>query len=381
MPSLPPVVRLLRELVARPSVNPSLLPDRPDLSGEERVAEFLADLARKRGLSVSRQAVLPGRRNLLVRLRPAGKVKRRILLAPHMDVVPAEEKQFTPRIRSNRLHGRGACDTKGSVAAFFQALLDLAADSPKARPAHTEIIFAGLVDEEWSQAGSRRLGERGPKADLAVAGEPTLLQVVTAHKGNLWIRLETRGRAAHGSTPQLGKNAVLPMARISETILTEYAEQLAGRSHPLLGSPTVNLGMISGGSQPNVVPPSCSVELDRRTLPGETETSVLAEIQALLKKRGLPRPAITESRGVPCPPLDTDPDLPLVRDFLRAANRRKSRGVPYFTDASPISMGGTPAIVFGPGDVAQAHVADEFLDVGQLARAHAIVLRFLREQP
>lgn len=381
MPSHPPVVKLLRELVARPSVNPSLLPDRPDLSGEERVAEFLGDLARRNGLTVSRQAVLPGRRNLLVRLRPAGKVKRRILLAPHLDVVPAEDKRFTPLIRNNRLHGRGACDTKGSVAAFFQALLDLAADSPTNRPRHTEIVFAGLVDEEWCQAGSRRLGERGPKADLAVAGEPTLLQVVTAHKGNLWLRLETRGRAAHGSTPQLGKNAVLPMARISECLLTEYAEQLAERRHPLLGSPTVNLGRIGGGSQPNVVPPSCFVELDRRTLPGETKDSVLAEMGALLKKRGLPRPDVTESRGVPCPPLDTDPDLPLVRQFLRAANRRKSRGVPYFTDASPIAMGGTPAIVFGPGDVAQAHVSDEYLDLDQLTQAHAIALRFLREQP
>lgn len=381
MPAWPPVVRLLRELVARPSVNPSLLPDRPDLSGEERVAEFLGDLARRHGLTVSRQAVLPGRRNLLVRLRPTGKVKRRILLAPHLDVVPAEEKRFSPRIINNRLHGRGACDTKGSVAAFFQALLDLASDSPKVRPVHTEIVFAGLVDEEWCQAGSRRLGERGPKADLAVAGEPTLLQVVTAHKGNLWLRLETRGRAAHGSTPQLGKNAVLPMARISEVLLTEYAEQLAERRHPLLGPPTVNLGSIGGGSQPNVVPPSCFVELDRRTLPGETKTSVLAEMQALLDKRGLERPVIMESRGVPCPPLDTDPDLPLVRQFLRTANRRKSRGVPYFTDASPIAMGGTPSIVFGPGDVAQAHVLDEYLDLDQLSQAHAVVLRFLREQP
>ena len=381
MPSFAPVVKLLRELVARPSVNPSLLPDRPDLSGEERVAEFLSDLAVKRGLSVSRQAVLPGRRNLLVRLLPTGKVKHRILLAPHMDVVPAEEKHFRPCISKNRLHGRGACDTKGSIASFFQALLDLASDSPKARPAHTEIVFAGLVDEEWCQAGSRRLGERGPKADLAIAGEPTLLQIVTAHKGNLWLRLETRGRAAHGSTPQLGKNAVLPMARISEVLLTEYADQLSELRHPLLGSPTINLGLIHGGTQPNVVPPSCFIELDRRTLPGETEASVLSEMHALLKKHGLPRPAITESRGVPCPPLDTNPDLPLVHQFLRTAKRRKPRGVPYFTDASPIAMGGTPAIVFGPGDIAQAHVADEYLDLDQLTQAHAIVLNFLKNQP
>jgi acetylornithine deacetylase/succinyl-diaminopimelate desuccinylase-like protein len=376
---LSPVAKLLRELVALPSVNPAFLPNDSKRTGEERVANHLIDLASKHGLEVSRQSVLPGRKNLFVRLKPLGKVKRRIILSPHLDVVPAEDKQFKPRLKNGCLHGRGACDTKGSVAAFFHALLELSKQGK--RPQQTEILFVGLVDEEHRQSGSRILGERGPKADLAIAGEPTQLQVVTAHKGNLWLCLETLGKAAHGATPHLGKSAIHAMTRVTNVLLTEYVDQLKERKHPLLGHPSINVGIIRGGSQTNVVPERCSIEVDRRTIPGETEASVLAEIQILLKKHRLPSTTIVESRGVPCPSLATDPNLPVVRQFLKAAKRRKSHGVDYFTDASPIAMGGTPAIVFGPGNIAQAHSADEWIDLKQLDQATAIVLRFLEEQP
>ncbi|MBU63190.1 MAG: peptidase [Opitutae bacterium] len=379
MAKLSTVAKLLRDLVALPSINPAFLPNEPELTGEERVASYLIDHARKQGLEISRQNVLPERKNLFVRLKPSRKVKRRIILAPHLDVVPAEDKQFTPNVKNGRLHGRGACDTKGSVAAFFHALLELTKD--KNRPAETEILFVGLVDEEYGQTGSRIFGERGPKADLAIAGEPTQLQVVTAHKGNLWLRFETRGKAAHGATPHLGKSAIHEMARITETLLTEYADQLKKRKHSLLGHPSINIGTIQGGSQTNVVPERCSIEIDRRTLPGETEKSVYEEINRILAKRKQKVVNARESRGVPCPPLETDPELPVVRQFLKAAKRRKSKGVDYFTDASPIAMGGTPAIVFGPGDIAQAHSSDEWIDLKQLEQATSIILRFLKEQP
>jgi len=376
---LAPVAKLLRDLVALPSVNPAFLPNDTERTGEERVASHLIDLARKHALEVSRQSVLPGRKNLLIRLKPVGKVKRRIILSPHLDVVPAEDSQFKPRVKNGYLHGRGACDTKGSVAAFFHALLELSKQGK--RPQQTEILFVGLVDEEHRQSGSRILGERGPKGDLAIAGEPTQLQVVTAHKGNLWLCLETLGKAAHGATPHLGKSAIHAMTRVTDLLLTEYVDQLKERKHPLLGHPSINVGLIRGGSQTNVVPERCSIEVDRRTIPGETEASVLAEIHRLLKKHRLPSTTIVESRGVPCPSLETDPDLPVVQQFLTAAKRRKSQGVDYFTDASPIAMGGTPAIVFGPGNIAQAHSADEWIELKQLDQATAILLRFLREQP
>ena len=379
MPRLSSVQRLLRELVARPSINPAFLKDRPDLTGEERVAGFLQDLARAEGIEVLRQPVLPGRKNLIARISPSGKAKHRIMLTPHLDVVPAPEKDFTPRVRKGKMYGRGTCDTKGSVAAFFTAFLELAQKG--GRPGETEILFVGLVDEEFGQAGSRMLAQKGPKGDLAIAGEPTGLQVVTAHKGNLWLQLKTKGKSAHGSTPQHGRNAIDAMTPILEFLFGEYPKDLNSRTHPLLGSPTVSVGKIRGGSQPNVVPDECVIDLDRRTIPGETETSVKKELIEAFRKRGIPLPEFSKSRSVPCPPLDTDPNLPFCQSFLRAAKRRKSRGVPYFTDASPIAVGGTPALVFGPGNIAQAHSTDEWVEMEQVDRAHSIVSKFLKSLP
>ncbi len=230
--------KLLAELVALPSVNPAFLPAGHPRAGERRVAEFLAAVAARRGLEVEFQEVFPGRMNLLLRLSPRDKRRGRILLAPHLDTVDAaDESQFQPRRKQGRLHGRGACDTKGCVAAMLMALTELARSA--SRPRETEIVFAGLIDEENGQAGSRALAAGGMRADLAIVGEPTRLQVVTAHKGSLWLQLETRGRAAHGATPHLGRNAVQVMARVVDALQTGYASWLRRRRHPLLGPATV----------------------------------------------------------------------------------------------------------------------------------------------
>ena len=231
MPRLSSVQRLLRELVARPSINPTFLPDRPDLTGEERVAGFLEDLARSEGIEVRRQSVLPGRTNLIARITPSGKVKHRVMLTPHMDVVPAPEKNFIPKVRNGKMHGRGTCDTKGSVSAFFSAFLELAGTGK--RPQETEVLFVGLVDEEFGQAGSRTLAQKGPRGDLALAGEPTELQVVSAHKGNLWLQLKTVGKSAHGSTPQHGKNAISAITPILDFLFHDYPRLLEKKSHKL----------------------------------------------------------------------------------------------------------------------------------------------------
>lgn len=379
MPSHSPVTQLLSDLVSIPSINPSLLPTQSNLTGEEQVATFLADYANKLGIEVQRQAVLPGRKNILLRLKPKKKIKQRVLLTPHLDVVPAEESAFKPKIKNGKLHGRGACDTKGSVAAFFQAFYNLAKNGPL--PNETEIIFIGLVDEEFGQAGSRKLAKVGPKADLAIAGEPTELKVVTAHKGNIWLQLETKGKAAHGATPHHGKNAIHLMNPILKILFEEYPKLLNRQNHPLLGAPTLNIGQISGGSQPNIVADRCIIDLDRRTIPGETEQSVKLEIQTLFRKQKLPLPSFSLIRSVPCPPLDTESSLPMVQSFLRATGKRKTHGVAYFTDASPISMGGTPALVFGPGNIAQAHAKDEFIEIKQLEKGQEMVEKFLRGLP
>ena len=138
------------------------------------------------------------------------------------------------------------------------------------------------------------------------------------------------------------------------------------------------MGKISGGTQPNIVPEHCIIDLDRRTLPGENEDSVKKELSTLFRDKGIPLPLFSTSRSVPCPPLDTDSSLPMVQSFLRASGKRKPRGVAYFTDASPISMGGTPSVVFGPGNIAQAHAKDEFIEIRQLENAVNIISKFLK---
>ena len=250
----------------------------------------------------------------------------------------------------------------------------------KSRPLETEIIFAGLIDEEHAQAGSRALAASGFKADLAIVGEPTNLQVVTAHKGSLWLQLETRGQAAHGATPQLGKNAVHEMARIVGVLETDYAAQLRQRKHKLLGTATVNVGQISGGTQPNIVPDRCTITIDRRTLPGETDAGVRREIAALLQAKKL-NAKISSPKLAPALALETDPQLPLVRQFFQRAGQSKPVGVDYFCDAAVLAAGGIPSVVFGPGDIAQAHTADEWISLAELERGKNLLLRFLESLP
>ena len=373
-----PVVKLLSKLVSIPSINPSL--DQKSVGyGEEPVTAFLEETSQNAGLLTERQKVKTGRDNLLVRLTPEGEVKYRVLLAPHLDVVPAPIEAFTPKIIGNQLHGRGACDTKGSVASFFQALLDLASSSE--RPLETEIIFVGLVDEEFAQAGSRAFAKSTITGDLAIVGEPTGLDVVSSHKGSLWIQLETTGRSAHGSTPEKGINAIEKMHQAMNLLLGEYQNSLNSKSDPLLGRPTLSLGTIKGGDQPNIVPRRCQLELDRRTIPGESPESVIKELDDLFGELGESAPTIKISRTVPCPPLQTNQDLPFPKLLLKCADKYQTKGVPYFTDASPLSMGGTPALVFGPGDIDQAHAEKEWIDLEELEKAHSIVLNFLKSLP
>jgi acetylornithine deacetylase len=368
--------RLLEELIALPSVNPAFLPARHPHAGEGRVAEFLAAVAASAGLEVEFQRALPHRPNLLARLLPKSKPSQRILLAPHLDTVNVvDDRQFSPRRKGGRLYGRGACDTKGSVAAMLTALCELAR-SPQ-RPAKTEIVFAGLVDEEHAQSGSRALVGNGFKADLAIVGEPTRLEIVTAHKGSLWLQVETRGKAAHGATPQIGRNAVHAMARIVDFLETDYAAQLRRRQHPLLRHATVSVGSIAGGSQPNIVPDRCVISVDRRTLPGETEAAVCRDLERLLRNENLPA-SVTSQKFAPCVPLETNVKLPLVRQFLRSTGQARPVGVNFFCDAAILGHGGIPSVVFGPGDIAQAHTADEWISLASLARGRKLLLHFLK---
>ena len=373
-------LKLLLELIALPSVNPAFLSPNDPRAGEKRVADFLAATAARAGLETEFQEVFPHRANLIVRLRPPGRVRRRILLAPHMDTVGVVgDSQFKPTLKNGRVYGRGACDTKGSSAVMLASLLELARARP--RPAETEIVLVALIDEENGQAGSRFLVRSGLEADLAVVGEPTRVRIVTAHKGDLWLQLETRGKAAHGSRPELGRNAVHLMAQIVHLLETDYARQLRRRRHALLRHPTINVGTIAGGRQPNIVPDRCAIRVDRRTIPGESDPAVKRELMSFIRRRGFSATMIDTKNEEPAPPLETDPRLPLVQQLLRSAGQRKPAGVDFFSDAGLLAAGGIPSVLFGPGDIAQAHTADEWVAVRQLERGVGVLRKFFATLP
>jgi acetylornithine deacetylase len=161
---------------------------------------------------------------------------------------------------------------------------------------------------------------------------------------------------------------------------TEYALELSRRRHSLLGPATISVGVISGGTQPNIVPDCCTILVDRRTLPGESEASVCREILALLRRHGLPA-TCRDDKHAPCVPLETNPRLPWIVQLLKQLNQKEAMGVDYFCDAAVLSEGGIPSVVFGPGNIAQAHTDDEFISVAELDRAKAILVQFLRSLP
>jgi acetylornithine deacetylase/succinyl-diaminopimelate desuccinylase-like protein len=178
----------------------------------------------------------------------------------------------------------------------------------------------------------------------------------------------------------LGVNAVHAMARIVDRLETDYARRLRRRAHPLLGCATVNVGAIAGGTQPNIVPDRCRILVDRRTLPGEDEAHVVGEIRGLLRQHGL-RAQLSDAKGAPCPPLETGLRLPFVRQFMATVGQTQPVGAHFFCDAAILASAGIPSVVFGPGDIAQAHTADEWISLRSLERATDLLTRFLLSLP
>jgi acetylornithine deacetylase len=219
----------------------------------------------------------------------------------------------------------------------------------------------------------------GVRADFAVVAEPTRLQVVDAHKGVVRGKVRTEGRACHSSRPDQGVNAVYRMGRVLP-VIEQFADQLmSSLAHPRLGPPTLSVGRIEGGVSVNTVPDGCIVEIDRRLLPGEDPQAAWGEFRDHLAARS-PVPVVVEPVWMACPALETRAAPEWRERFGRAINavegKHKVLAVPFGTDASSISEAGIPAVVFGPGDIAQAHTKDEWIELDQIDRAAEILYRF-----
>ena len=363
------VTARLADLVAINSVNASLSGG----PGEQAMADYVADAAGAMGADVELHEVEPGRPNVLARIdrgRP-----RTLMFECHLDTVglaPMPDA-LNPRIEGGRLYGRGSADPKGSLAAMLSVLESAAAD-----PAFpVNLWLAGSMDEEITMRGSRALAERRPAVDAVIVGEPTNLQPIVAHKGVLRWRVRTAGVAAHSATPERGRNAIFDMQTVIGALRAGIEPGLARSMHSRLGRATWSVGVIEGGEAVNVVPDACQIDCDRRLLPGEDPAAVLAEVDRALDQLREADAGLRVERESPyvhVPPMETDADEPVVRATVRALKRAGCdptlAAVAYATDASMLaSIGGLPAVVLGPGDIAQAHTNNEWIELAELEAA------------
>ncbi len=376
-PSSP--VELLQALIRIPSVNPDGSPTLEN-TGEAACADYVGRFLREEcGAEVHFDEVEPGRPNVIGKLPGGGNFhgKPRILFAPHTDTVSVAGMTIEPfggELRDGRIWGRGASDTKGTMAAMLWAFRELRDRMPDL---NAEVSFVGLMGEETGQPGSRHFARayRG-RYDFAIVGEPTSLDVVHTHKGCVWIDIATTGRACHGASPELGENAITKLLPTLTVIDTELRAELATYRNPTLGISTVNIGQIRGGSRTNIVPDTCSASLDFRETPElAADGGARGKLESLLRRHGWDE-SITLTTTVETRPLDTDVRNPHVQTLLSLG--ANPVGAPWFCDAAWLSeLGDIPAVACGPGSIDQAHTRDEWLSVADLEAGVAFYRRFL----
>ncbi len=373
------VASTLADLISINSVNPRY----PGGPGEANLAEYVGQFLKKNSIPFAFQPVVDGRSNVIGKIdgKPNGPT---IVLEAHMDTATevGMAAPFDSVRRGNLMYGRGSCDTKGGLAAMLHAMKWIVDTS--ARPC-ASVILVAVVDEEFSFQGVLKFLENGAKADGAIVAEPTDLQVVVASKGALRFCLQTSGRPAHSSKPELGVNAINKMAKLIVAMEQKAPSFFSGVHHPLLGPPTLNVGMIHGGVQVNQVPEVCAIQVDRRLLPGETRQTVWSEFEEMFRELCDADPELhLEMKPVlEDPPLETPLTERIVQvalKSLRAMGRAECvLGVPYGSDASKLSRAGIPSIICGPGSIDQAHAADEYVPLDQVVAAAELYIRSILE--
>jgi succinyl-diaminopimelate desuccinylase len=372
---------------------------------ETPVAKHIMTLLLKEGIDARLEDVRDGRCNVIASL-PGSGCGPRLMFNGHTDTIPPGEMQkpFEPRVVDGKLFGRGACDMKGGLAAQLYAMIALKRSGLRLEG---EVLFTGVIaEEDGTSLGSLDVIQRGISADLVIVAEPTDLRVIVAHKGFDYYRIEVHGEPAHSSAPESGVSAIYKAAKIVSAIegCLVRAEQV--KSHPLLGPASLNVAAILGyakneavtvlrqapGDKPPgaTVPDACTIYLDRRAIPGDTVDEVLAKFERLIGDLKSSDPALvaraTFTPGCPelpsHPPLDTDPNHPLLRDCLSIVagvtnGNATPAGVPFWSDAALFnSIQGVPAMVFGPGQIELAHSNFECVPVSDLiaaARSNALM--------
>jgi len=363
---------LLSDLVAINSINPDLVPGAP---GEAALAHYIANWLERAGLEVQLDPSIPERPNVVGIARGTGGGKT-LLLNGHMDTVgiAGMAQPHQPGIRDGRLYGRGAYDMKAGVAACM-----LAVAAAKQQHLRGDVIFTAVIDEEYAGRGTMAIAERY-RADAAIVAEPTELQLIVAHKGFVWLEIETLGVAAHGSRPDLGVDAIANMGPVLVELQRLDQRLRAHPAHSLLGSGSVHASLIAGGQELSSYPERCILSVERRTVPGESPEHVEAELQAIVEalRRADPAFQAVVRRGLDRAPLDTPAEATVAPALARVAERVLRRspaiaGAPYWTDAATLWAAGIPTVLFGPTG-AGAHATEEWVDLASVGACAEIYL-------
>lgn len=318
------------------------------------------------------QEALPNRYNFICRFPKPGAPK--LLLVAHMDTVSAQgmENPFAALLENNAIHGRGACDDKGPLAAAFSTLTGLAKQNV---PLKYDVTFVGTVDEECSMSGAAMFAKTSESYDLCIALEPTGLQLINAHKGVYRFQVTTTGTAAHSSSPELGDNAIVKMQAIISDLLI-YGEKIKQEHDPDLGNPTLALTQINGGTVINIIPDKCTLSVDIRLLPTLGPKRTGAELKEMIGARGKLRKIFAAKA------IHSSLEAEQIKNFLKSIHHAGFSSQPttasYATDCSKLTAKG-PCIVWGPGSIDQAHKLEEYIEVEQIEGACRILCRFLTD--
>jgi acetylornithine deacetylase len=366
-----PCIELLRELVSIDSVNPSLV---PGAAGETAIAQAIAAHMQRIGLDVETDDVLPGRPNI-VGVLDSGSPGPSLLFCGHVDTVGVDGMiaPFDPVERNGQLYGRGSQDMKGGVAAMIDAARLVAADPPR----RGRLIVAAVVDEEYASLGADALVKTWT-ADAAVVTEPTDLQIGVGHKGFAWIEVETRGRAAHGSRPRDGRDAIMRMGRVLAALEAFDRALQARPPHPVMGTASLHASIITGGRELSSYPDSCRLQMERRTVAGESAEDALVEVRSLLETIAFADPEFEGDARLTFarPPYEIAASHPLPDALARVAESighgAGPVGMSFWTDAAILGESGIPTVLFGPGG-AGLHGVEEYVRVADVIACRDIL--------
>jgi acetylornithine deacetylase len=372
-------IDLLRGLIRINSVNPSLVPGAP---GEAEIAEHVAEFLRGLGLETRVEEVEPGRPNAVGVLKGTGGGPT-LMLNGHTDTVGVDYMEidpFDPVVKDGKVYGRGAFDMKGGLAAILAAT-KAAAESDAAL--RGDLVVAAVCDEEYASIGTERVVEQ-VRADAAIVGEPTGLNILVAHKGFAWIDVETRGVASHGSAWQVGVDAIAKMGKVQVGLERLQDEVLMKKRHGLVGPPSVHSSTIHGGRELSTYPDSCRLQVERRLIPGETRDGIEDEMRGLLSSIHDLDPKfegsheITFFRG----PMEVSPEEEVCRLLSECAVEVTGKELRFvggsgWLDTQVIWERGTPAVAFGPSG-SGAHSAVEYVEVDSVIKTARIMERVIR---